>query len=190
MSVESVMKTRRTERSFSSEGVDEKILTEIIDLVRLSPSGANLQPLKYGIVIDESTRKAMFNHVRYAGYVKDWNPSFEESPKAFIIVACDTSILKPEKAECDTGIAMMGISLLAEERGLSSCILGAIDRNELKNILEIPDKYEIKYLIGLGYANKKSAYYDSNEEIKYSMIEEGKFLVPKKDIDSVILFKK
>lgn len=190
MSVENIIKNRRTARSFSDKAVDEKILTEIIDLVRLSPSGANLQPLRYGIITDEKLREGMFPHIRYAGYIKDWNPTFIESPKAFIVVLCDNTVIRPEKAECDAGIAMMAISLLAEEKGLKSCILGAIDKKELKNILDIGDDYEIKYLVGLGYANKKSEYYDSNDEVKYSMVEEGKFLVPKKDKDSVILFKK
>ena len=190
MSVESAMKSRRTARSFSEKQIEENELIEIIDLVRLSPCGANLQPLKYGLVIDECVRKEMFSHIRYAGYIKDWNPSFIESPKAFIVVACDTSIVKTENAQCDAGIAMMAISLLAEEKGLDSCILGAINRKELKKILKLEEKYEILYLVGLGYANKKSERYDSNEEVKYSMVEEGKFLVPKKDLQNVILFKK
>ena len=90
MSISEIIKNRRTARNFNDKKVSESDLINIISLARLSPSAANLQPLKYGIIVDENIRKKMYPLVRYAGYIKDWNPTFEQSPKAFIAIFCDT----------------------------------------------------------------------------------------------------
>lgn len=189
MSVENIVKKRRTARVFSQTPVDESLLENIIDLVRLSPSGANLQPLKYAIITDEKVRESMFPHIKYAGYIKEFNPTFNESPKAFIGIFCDTEILGKDKVECDAGISLMAITLLAEEKGLSSCILGAINRVEIAKILDVKDSLSLLYLIGLGYAESKGECYDSDENVKYTLNNTFGFNVPKRKKESVIIKK-
>ncbi|MBQ9734247.1 MAG: nitroreductase family protein [Clostridia bacterium] len=185
--IDELIKARRTARKFLDRSVKKSDLEEIISLARLSPSGANLQPLKYAIITDEKIRKDMFPFIRYAGYIKDWDPSFDQSPKAFIAVFCDTEILKADACECDAGISLMAISLLAEERGLSSCILGAISRKEITKILDTEDRYSLLYLIGLGHADGKSDYFDSDDDQKYRFNYHGGFSVPKRKTESVII---
>jgi nitroreductase len=69
----------------------------MIDCARVAPYGANLQPLKFKIVTDEGVRRKMFEHIKYAGYIPEWNPTFEESPTAFIVVVNDTEIKPTDK---------------------------------------------------------------------------------------------
>ena len=190
MTVYDAIKERRTVRLFNDKPVSHETLLKLIDGARLSPAAANLQPLKYGIVTDKELRQKMYPHVRYAGYIKDWNPSFEESPKAFIAVLCDPAIRPTDKSECDSGIAMMAISLLAHEEGLGSCIIGALDRKNVKEILGIGDDLDLMYLVALGYHDTSCSSYDSDDNIKYHMEDLGNFVVPKRKLDSILAFKK
>ncbi len=187
--VSDLIKKRRTARKFLSRPVKESDLEDIISLARLSPSAANLQPLKYALITDEKIRESMFPFIRYAGYIKDWDPSFEESPKAFIALFCDTKIAKKESCECDAGIALMAISVLAEEKGLSSCIIGAVNREKVTKILNIEEDFALLYLVGLGYCDGKSDFFDCDTDQKYRFNGSGGFSVPKRSTKEVIIKK-
>lgn len=190
MTISKAIKERRTARLFNGKPISYETLLKLIDGARLSPAAANLQPLRYAIITDEEIRKKMYPHVRYAGYIKDWDPSFEESPPAYIAVLCDPSVRPTNKSECDCGIAIMAISLLAHEEGLGSCIIGAFDKKDVKDILGIGDDLDMMYLIALGYSNTKCRAYDSDETIKYHMESPGDFIVPKRTLDSIVVLKK
>ena len=47
----------------------------------------------------------------------------------------------------DHGIAAQSIMLGATEAGLGGCMIQSIKREELRNELEIPDKYEILLIL-------------------------------------------
>ena len=190
MNIYELIKDRRTVRLFNNKEVSHETLLKLIDGARLSPAAANLQPLRYAIVTDEELRRKMYPHVRYAGYIKDWDPTFEESPKAFIAVLCDPAVRPTAKSECDSGIAIMAISLLAHEEGLGSCIIGSFDRKEVKEILGIGEELDAMYLIALGYHDSECSAYDSDETIKYHMEAPGNFVVPKRTLDSIVVLKK
>ena len=55
----------------------------------------------------------------------------------------------------DLGIAAQTISLTAHSMGLGSVIVGAIEHDRGKEILEIGDGYELAVLIPLGYPAKE-----------------------------------
>lgn len=188
MKVCDVVKARRTVRRFKQECIDREAIVKMIDAARVSPSAGNIQSLKYAIIDSLEERKAIFPYVKFAGYITDWNPEFKESPAAFIAVLNDTKIrMTNALAECDAGIAMMTISLVAAEMGYGSCILGAIDRERISEILGINTEYEIMYLIGLGTAIQKNTQFDCSDSVKYIMDEYENFQVPKRKIEDVIV---
>lgn len=188
MNICEALRTRRTARRFKKVSVPEEKLIEMIDCARLSPSGANLQSLKYAVILSEDARKAIYPYVTYAGYIPEWNPEFSETPAAFIAVLNDADI-RPNNAatQCDSGIAMMSITLAALEMGYDSCMLGAIKREEIMKSLEIDGNFELLYLIGIGVSDGENSYYDSNEEVKYRMDEEKNFVVPKRGLKDVMI---
>ena len=145
MSLYDLIKNRRTVRKFKNKEVLESDLIKMIEGARLSPSAANLQSLRYMMVTSEDVRRELYPHIKYAGYTPEWNPTFEETPTAFLVVLNDNQIRPTEKSECDSGLAMMSISLLAEDLGYGSCIFGAIDRYQIKSVLGIDDKFDIMY---------------------------------------------
>ena len=188
MNVIDAVKSRRTVRRFLQEPVEKKLILEMIDAARLSPSAGNVQSLKYIAIDSYDVRKAIFPYVKYAGYIPDWNPDFEETPTAFIAVLSDTAIRKTNAfTDCDSGIAMMAISLVACELGLDSCILGAIDKKEISEILGIAPEYELLYLIGIGKANQVNTQYDDSTNVKYLMDDNKNFKVPKRKLEDIVI---
>ncbi|MBE7015403.1 MAG: nitroreductase family protein [Ruminococcaceae bacterium] len=190
MNVYDSIKSRRTVRRFKQESIDREYITKMIDAARVSPSAGNMQSLKYAIIDSFDERKAIFPHVKYAGYINDWNPEFDETPPCFIAVLNDTNIRRTNSyTECDAGIAMMAISLVCVEMGLDSCILGAIDKEEITRVLEIKPEYEILYLVGVGKSDQSNAQIDNSDSVKYVMDELKNFTVPKRRIEDIIVYR-
>ncbi|MBS7298859.1 MAG: nitroreductase family protein [Eubacteriales bacterium] len=187
MNVIDAIKSRRTVRKFKQKPVNEADLRTIIDCGRLAPTGANLQPLKFTYVTDENIRKEMYPHLKYAGYTPDWDPSFDECATAFIIIMNDTNIKPTEKSECDSGAAIMNMSLAATELGLDTCWLGSVDRLKIKELLSLPNHLDITYVLAVGYADQSGEYFDSSDTIKYYFDEKDNVHVPKRPLDEVIL---
>lgn len=187
MNVFEAIKTRRTVRRFKQEEVSRDDLLKIIDGARLAPYAANLQPLKFSIVTDEETRKQLFPYIKYAGYIKEWDPTFEETPTAFIVVYNDTSIKPTDKSECDSGAAIMTMCLAAKELGLDTCWLGAIDRKAIKSVLKAPDALDITYLLGIGYGNQAGDTFDLTDSVKYEFDSDGNVHVPKRKMEDILV---
>jgi nitroreductase len=176
---------RRSIRFFTSKPIPKDILTKCIDAARLSPSGANRQPLKFIIIHDLPLVKQTFSLTRWAGYLPDYSPTQAEMPMAFIAILLDTTI--QQHPGHDAGIAAMSISLVADEAGLGTCMLGSIDREKLRPLLNIPADLDILMLVALGYPKTKPIIDTvENGNIKYWLDEAGKLHVPKRTLDDIL----
>ena len=78
-----VYRNRSYRRFFQDRPVSESTLLSLVDLARMSPSGRNMQPLKYCLVSDAETCEKLFPLLAWAGYLKDWpGPEAGERPFA------------------------------------------------------------------------------------------------------------
>lgn len=184
-----LVKKSRSFRRFEEEvPVDHDTLRELVDLARLSPSGANLQPLKFMLSSDPGRNARIFPLLAWAGYLKDWpGPSKGERPSAYIVILGDTSISKD--FGCDHGIAAQSIMLGAAEQGLGGCMIGSVKRRELKDALGIPDRFEVLLVLALGKPAEtvKVDAVRADGDIKYWRDEDGVHHVPKRNLDDLIL---
>ena len=94
--MKNIIEKNRSYRRFYGDSILEvSLLEELIDLARLSASGANLQPLKYIISYEKLKNDKIFNCLRWAGYLKEWEGPIEsERPTGYIVVLGDTTISK------------------------------------------------------------------------------------------------
>ena len=145
-----LVKKCRTIRRFDEAGkVDRDTLLDLIELARLSPSGANMQPLRYVIVNDGERCNAITGLLGWAGALKDWDrPEEGQRPTAYIIIGSDSRITKTPQT--DSGIAAHAILLGAAERGLGGCMFGSIQKEKLRKLLDIDRQYEIVLAVALG----------------------------------------
>jgi len=177
--------SRRTIRKYLQKEIPEEVLLKCVEAARLSPSGANLQPLKYVIVNNQKLLKEVFSTLSWAGYLPGYQPSDEEMPRAYIIILLDKKIR--QNPGHDAGIASMSISMVAYDESLGSCILGAVDREKLRQALNIPDNLDIVLVVALGYPAENPVV-DKVEEkdIKYWLDEKGKLHVPKRGLQDIV----
>ena len=183
-----IIKNRTYRRFHQDLAIERETLRELVDLARLSASAANTQPLKYVLSCEPQKNALVFQHLGWAGYLRDWpGPSEGERPSAYIIILADTQI--SEFADCDHGIAAQSILLGAAEKGLGGCMIGTVRRRELCEALEIPSRYKILLVLALGKPAEKVVLetVDSDGSIKYWRDTDGIHHVPKRPLDELIL---
>lgn len=182
-----VLRNRSFRRFHEDYVIDSVLLRELMELARLTPSAANRQPLKFILSNTDDKNMKIFETLAWAGYLKDWDgPKPGERPSAYIIVLGDSEIVKDFSV--DPGIVMQTILLGATEKGLGGCIFGSVKRKLLSENLEIPERYQILYVIALGKPNEKVVIEDISEDnIKYWRDNDSIHHVPKRTIDELIL---
>jgi nitroreductase len=77
----------------------------------------------------------------------------------------------------------------ATERGLGGCMIGSIDRPQLRQVLDIPERYEILLVLALGKPAETVMLEDvgPDGDIKYYRDEDDVHHVPKRTPDELIL---
>ncbi|MBD3288309.1 nitroreductase [candidate division KSB1 bacterium] len=183
-----ILKNRSYRRFDEGIPIKRETLIELIDLGRLSPSGSNLQPLKYILSCEKEKNALIFKHLAWAGYLTDWEgPAEGERPTAYIVVLKDLEI--SQSFGCDHGIATQSIMLGAVEKGLGGCIIGSVKRTQLSKALNIPPRYEIRLVIALGVPKEEVQLevVDSDGDIKYWRDEKGVHHVPKRTLEDIVL---
>jgi len=183
---ELIYKSRSYRRFDESITIDPNKLRQWVDLGRLSPSGANRQPLKYILSTDPVMNQKIFPTLSWAGYLKDWpGPKEGERPTAYIVILGDRNI--SQSFGCDHGIAAQSILLGATEDGYGGCMIGMVDRPVLSQILQIPEQFEILLVIALGKPKETVIIEPAGEDIRYWRSEDGVHHVPKRSLDEIIL---
>ncbi len=185
---ELILKNRSYRRFHQHEQIDKSLLEELVDLARLSSSAGNLQPLKYILSNQTDKNEVIFQHLKWAAYLKDWNGPVEgEKPSAYIVVLGDKEIAT--NYLWDHGIACQSILLGACEKGLGGCMFGSVNKKGLAEKLAIPEKYEILVVIALGKPKEKVVLDDLDEtgDIKYWRDENSVHHVPKRKLKDIIL---
>jgi len=188
MITELVTENRSCRRFYQDHAVTPETLKAFVNLARMSASGANLQPLKYILSCDPRKNAEIFSCLAWAAYLKDWpGPAEGERPAAYIVVLGDTSI--SESAGCDHGIAAQTILLGAREKGLAGCMLGSIDRNKLRDSLNIPSQLKILLVIAIGKPKEEVVLetVGSDNSIRYWRDNEGVHHVPKRKLEDIIV---
>jgi len=183
-----VRKSRSYRRFDQSYLIDRAALRELVDLARMSPSAANLQPLKYILSYEPTQNALIFDHLAWAGYLKDWpGPAEGQRPSAYIIILGDTGISKT--FGCDHGIAAQSILLGAADRGLGGCMIGSINRDALRKKLDIDDHLQILLVIALGRPAERVVLEDMTPQtgIEYYRDQQDVHHVPKRPLDQIII---
>ncbi len=183
-----VLKNRSCRRFYQNHKIDDEILINLVELARICPSAANLQPLKYYISNKSETNKKIFSTLSWAAYLKDWSgPCEEERPASYIIILKDTKI--SDNCDCDLGICAQTILLGAREKGLGGCMIAAVSKNKLKESLNIADHLKILLIIAIGKP-KENIILETvglNNSIKYWRDTNSIHHVPKRNLKDIII---
>lgn len=185
---ELILQNRSFRRFDQSHAISEQCLRELVDLGRLSPSGANMQPLKYILSWEPEMNARIFPHLEWAGYLKDWDgPAPGERPSAYIVILGDREIR--HAGGCDHGIAAHSILLGASERGLGGCMIGSIHRGDLRQTLGLGPDYDVLLVLALGKPAETVVLEGcaADGDIRYWRDSQGVHHVPKRALEEIII---
>ena len=157
MDVKQAIQKRKSIRQYKDKEVSDDLIKELIDAAWLAPSGNNLQPCRFFIIKDKEVKnKLRENKIFYQDFVYT---------ASIIIVCCgDPSVYVKYKgfdnenqtrAIRDVSIASGFLVLRATELELGTCYVGWIDKEKIKDVLNIPKDYVIPYIITVGYSDEE-----------------------------------
>ncbi len=184
-----IEKTRTYRRFDEKHEITRETLVSLVDLARLSASGANRQPLKYVLATDPAMRAEVYSCLAWAGYLTTWEgPDHGERPTAYIVILGDKEI--SDSFGVDHGIAAQSIMLGASEAGLGGCIIASVKKEKLRVVLDISRDLEILLVLALGKPVEKVVLETIvNNDVKYWRDEKNVHHVPKRTLDEIILHR-
>ncbi|MGD9239429.1 MAG: nitroreductase family protein [Desulfobacterales bacterium] len=185
---ELVEANRSCRRFYEDHQVGLKTLEALVDLARLSASGANLQPLKYILACQPDVNAEIFSCLAWAGYLKDWpGPEPGERPSGYIVILGDTTISK--EFGVDHGIAGQSMLLGARDKGLAGCMLGSINRKDLRPILNIESHLKILLVLAIGKPKEEVVIetVGADGNIRYWRDAQAVHHVPKRALTDLIV---
>ena len=173
MQVKEAIKKRRSIRKYQDKEISQEIIDELIEAARLAPSGNNIQPWKFKIIKD----REVIEKLRKEDIFKQ---DFVYNAPLIIVCCADPDLylkVKPSPASSvddlnelravrDLSIACQNMVLRAVELGLGSCYIGWMEKEKIKQVLDIPMKFVAPYSICFGYSDE-----DSKEKKKKSKEE-------------------
>ena len=187
MSVMEKLLPRRTYRRFEQKSVPQDVVEDLIDAVRLSSCGANRQAVRLIVVQSPEMAAKVHPLVKWAAYLppEQGTPKAEELPTLYAAVVQDTSI--PGDLNTDTGIALANMTLAAWDKGVGSCIMGAINKPALTELLGIEEPQKLAFMVAFGYPTHKARIVPLTEEtgVKYYLDENRDYCVPKRSREEI-----
>jgi len=185
--IDLIRKNRSYRRFDQDEMISEATLCNMVEAARLSPSGKNLQPLKYVLCNTDEVCAHIFEHIGWAGYLSEWpGPEDGERPTAYIVQLLDTAITT--NPGIDAGIAAQSILLQAVEIGYGGCMIGTFNQEKIRKLLYIPETYTITLVIALGKPKEEVRIEPMmGNNVKYWRDSEQVHHVPKRPLEELIV---
>lgn len=143
---------RRCVRKFSAQEIPEATIGRILDAARWAPSGGNLQPWKFYVVLNQSRKTELAQAAFGQAFL---------SQAPVVIVVCAVPKASGERygdrgetLYClqDTAAAVQNMLLAATGYGLGTCWVGAFDEAGVSKVLELPADLRPVVMIPVGYA--------------------------------------
>jgi len=151
MNVMEAIQSRRSVRAYKKMDVEKEKLDAILEAARIAPSASNRQEWRFVVCRDSKTREKLCAAASNQTFVK-------EAP---VVIACcaetDGHIMRCGQPcyVIDVAIAIDHMTLVAVEKGLGTCWVGAFSEEAVKKILNIPAKIRVVELLTLGYPDDK-----------------------------------
>lgn len=153
---------RRSIRKYKNEQIPKEIIDKILQGALTSPTSKNRRPWELVVVQDS---KILHRLGETRGHA---SRPIANAPLAIVVIA------DPNSSEIwieDTSIISAVIQLMAQSQGLGSCwiqVRGRVNENNenvedlVKDILNIPEGYNVATMISIGYPDEEKSSHDVN----------------------------
>ncbi len=156
MTITDILRNRLTTYRFLDQKIEDEKIIDLIDAARYAPNPTGIYEYEIIIVTDQKTKDEISKICL--------TPNIQTAPVMFIII-CDESKIKnlfinnaDEICIDNAALAAHSLVLKAEEMGIGNAMITNINQNEIKSLLNIPDKYIVRWVIPIGYPEEKNTY--------------------------------
>lgn len=171
MDLMEAIRERRSIRKYEEKSVPEEVINKVLEAIRWTPSWANTQCWEVVVVKDNAVKE------RLQETFAKGNPATKAIVEAPVLLALcgkleSSGYYKGEAPTkfgdwlmFDLGLAAQNICLAAFSLGLGTIITGLFDHDKAKEIIKVPDGYELVTIIPMGYPAKKPSCAPKRREI-------------------------
>lgn len=176
---------RWSPRAMSGEPIDDQELMALFEAAKWAPSSYNNQPWRF-IYAKRNTE----HWDRLFNLMVEFNQSWTKNAAALVVIISkktfDHNGQSSRTHHFDTGAAWENLALEAETRGLVTHGMEGFDYDKARQVLEIPDDFDVEAIVAVGKKGKKEDLPPALQEREApsdrkplkSLIMEGKFKSP------------
>lgn len=152
--VDPLFLNRWSPRSYLSKEVADDELFALFEAARWAPSAYNLQPWRYVIARTKEDREKFYPFINPANRV--W---CEKAPVLAVVLSKKTNNDgQPNRAHAfDAGASWGYLALEATRRGLSVHAMGGFNADMAREVLQVPDDYDLHVVLAIGYRGEVGA---------------------------------
>lgn len=156
MNVREAVFQRESCRDYSDKPVEREKLIECLEASRVAPSACNSQPWRFVAVQDADLLARLRPCVQAGGMNR-----FVDGCGTLVAVLEEPAVLsarlgnrinQQQYAQIDVGIATAHFCLRATELGLSTCIMGWLNPEQIRAVLGLDESEVPRLVIAVGYA--------------------------------------
>jgi len=136
---------RKSVRAYDQRQIPDDVLTKVLEAGRISPSANNAQPWHFIVVKDFEKRKTLSK--------RRWTKFLTEAP--IVLVGCGDRGRSPDFNVIDVSIALQQMVIAATAEGLGTCWIGDFDEKIVRDLVKIPDKFDVVCMLAMGYPREK-----------------------------------
>lgn len=141
-----IIKSRRSVRSYTEAGLSDEIIREVLDCAHLAPTAMNIQPWLFGVI----TNRDLLSKI---AAITDHGSFISEAAACFAVFGDKEAKYYLE----DCCAATMNIIICLQGYGVGTCWVAG-DKKEyaprICELLHVPGKYSLVSLIPAGYPKK------------------------------------
>lgn len=146
--IDPIFLNRWSPRAFSSEAIPDETLARIFESARWAPSSFNEQPWRY-IVAKSAEERA-----RFVGFLMEANQAWAKDAPVLIAVISKKTFSHNNSpnpvSQFDAGCGWGYLSLAAAQNNLITHGMAGFDRDQAREVLGVPDDFDILAIIALG----------------------------------------
>lgn len=184
--VDSLLLRSRSHRGYNKNYVVSRAeLERIVGVCTKLPSGCNQQALRFWLVTKDTGADRLLPLLKMGAALPELHlPFVGTEPEAFII--CCSVAPESKLVDIDLGIALQSMALKAVEMGLNTLMIGAFNREKVREAFALP--YDPLMLLAVGKGTDRIELVPTSaDEPRAYYRRDGVHYVPKVRLNDLIL---
>lgn len=159
--IDAMFLNRWSPRAFSPEPIDDGTLMRAFEAARWAPSCFNEQPWRFIIARSEEERAKFFD------FLTPGNQAWNKNVPVLVVVISKKTFAHNDKSnttnQFDAGCAWGFLAMGAHKLGLITHGMAGFDRDKVREVLEVPDDFDILAMVAIG---KRGELSDLPEDVQ------------------------